>query len=55
MKVTYNKKSDIYRVDLIYPDTEIYIKAEDVVQARELFVERMKWMFDEAIREKLKD
>ena len=55
MKVAYNEKSDIYRVDLMYPDTEIYIKAEDIVQARELFVERMKWLFDEAIREKLKD
>ena len=55
MLIAYNDKSDIYRVDLMYPETEIYIKAEDIVQAREMFIERMTWLFDEAVRERLKD
>ena len=55
MLIAYNEKSDIYRIDLMYPETEIYIKAEDIVQARQIFIERMKWLFDEAIREQLKD
>ncbi len=52
--ITYNDKSDIYRIDLMYPETEIYIKANDIVQAREIFIERMAWLFDESVREKLK-
>lgn len=55
MLIAYNDKSDIYRIDLMYPETEIYIKAEDIVQAKERFVEHMAWLFDEAVREKLKD
>lgn len=55
MLIAYNDKSDIYRIDLSYPETEIYIKAEDIVQAREIFIERMTWMFDEAVRNRLKD
>lgn len=55
MLIAYNDKSDIYRIDLMYPETEIYIKAEDITQARQIFIERITWMFDEAVREKLKD
>ena len=54
MLIAYNDKSDIYRIDLSYPETEIYIKAEDIAQAREIFVERMTWLFDEAVRNRLK-
>ena len=54
MMIAYNDKSDIYRIDLMYPETEIYIKANDIAQAREIFIERMTWLFDEAVREKLK-
>lgn len=54
MLIAYNEKSDIYRIDIMYPETEIYIKAEDIVQARKIFIERMTWMFDEAVRERLK-
>ena len=55
MKIVYNDKSDIYRIDLIYPETEIYIKANDITEARKIFIERMAWLFDEAVSEKLKD
>jgi hypothetical protein len=54
MLIAYNDKSDIYRIDLMYPETEIYIKANDIVEAREFFIKHMTWMFDEAVREKLK-
>jgi hypothetical protein len=54
MLIAYNEKSDIYRIDIMYPETEIYIKAEDIVQARKIFIERMTWMFEEAVRERLK-
>lgn len=55
MKIVYNDKSDIYSIDLMYPETEIYIKANDITEARKIFIERMAWLFDEAVREKLKD
>ena len=54
MLIAYNDKSDIYRIDLMYPETEIYIKANDIAEARETFIKHMTWMFDEAVREKLK-
>jgi hypothetical protein len=41
MLIAYNEKSDIYRIDLSYPETEIYIKAEDIAQSRKIFIERM--------------
>ena len=55
MLIAYNDKSDVYRVDLMYPETEIYIKANDIAHAKEIFVDRMAWLFDEAVRDKLKD
>lgn len=54
MLIAYDDKSDIYRVDIAYPETEIYIKANNLIEAREIFIERMTWLFDEAVREKLK-
>lgn len=55
MMITYNDKSDIYRIDLMYPETEIYIKANDIAEAKDIFVAHMASLFEEALREKLKD
>lgn len=55
MKIRYNSKVDIWCIDLEYPEIELYIKAKDIVQARELFIERMTWLFDVTVREQLKD
>ena len=55
MKITYDYKADVYRIDLEYPDTEIYIKATNIAEVREYFIERMSWLFEETIREQLKE
>lgn len=55
MKIHHNNKMNIWCVDLEYPETEIYIKAEDIVQARETFIKHMTWLFDATLREQLKD
>ena len=53
MLISYNDESDVYRIDLMYPETTIYIKANDIADARRMFIERMKWLFDEAVNTKL--
>ena len=55
MKVTYNHQSDIYRIDLEYPETEIYIKANGISETKDIFVAYMASMFEEALREQLQD
>lgn len=55
MKIAYNHQSDIYRIDLEYPETEIYIKAKEISEAKDLFVAYMASMFEEALREQLQD
>ena len=55
MKITYNKKSDVYCVDLEYPETEIYIKADEITEVKDMFVAHMSWLFEETIREQLKN
>lgn len=55
MKIGYNDNSEIYYIYLEYPETEIYIKANDIVEARETFIKGMTQLFDEAVREQLKD
>lgn len=55
MKIAYNHQSDIYRIDLEYPETEIYIKANEISEAKDLFVAYMASMFEEALREQLQD
>ena len=55
MFIAYNDKSDIYRIDLMYPETEIYIKANDIAEAKDIFIAKMAWLFEEAINERLKD
>ena len=55
MKIAYNHQSDIYRIDLEYPETEIYIKANEISETKDLFVAYMASMFEEALREQLQD
>lgn len=55
MKITYNKKSDIYCIDLEYPETEMYIRADNIAEVREMFIEHMAWLFDLTLCEQLKD
>ena len=55
MKIRHNRKVNIWCIDLEYPETEIYIKAEDIAQVRETFINRMVWLFEATLREQLKD
>ena len=55
MKISYNKNSEIYQIDLEYPETQLCLKAENIVEAKDMFIEHMSWLFEEALREKLKD
>jgi hypothetical protein len=55
MKIAYNHQSDIYHIDLEYPETEIYIKANEISETKDLFVAYMASMFEEALREQLQD
>ena len=55
MKIAYNKKSDIYRIDLEYPETEIYIKANEIAEVKDIFIAKMSWLFEETIREQSED
>ena len=55
MKIRCNSKEDIWCIDLEYPEIELYIKAKNIVQAREEFIKHMTWLFDATIREQLKD
>lgn len=55
MKITYDNKSKAYHITLEYPETEIYIGTDDIVEARTMFVERMQELFNQTIRDNLKD
>lgn len=55
MFIAYNDKSDIYRIDLMYPETEIYIKANDIAEVKDIFIAKMASLFEEAINKRLKD
>lgn len=55
MKILYNSKTNVYCVDLEYPEIETYIKADNIAEVRETFINRMAWLFDATLREYLKD
>jgi hypothetical protein len=49
MKVVYDNKDDMYIVTVECPETTTYIKANGYAEARSEFLDRMKFMFDEAL------
>ena len=55
MKIIYDNKSDTYRIDLEYPEIELYVYADNVVELRERFIHAMTSLFDYTIRDSLKD
>ena len=54
MKIIFDDKSDLYRIDLEYPETELYVDACNVVELRERFINAMTSLFDHTIRDSLK-
>ena len=55
MKILYNSETNVYCIDLEYPEIETYIKADNIAEVRETFINRMAWLFDTTLREYLKD
>lgn len=55
MKIYYDDESNTYRVDLECPEIETHIKADNISEVREAFINRMTWLFDATLREQLKD
>lgn len=54
MKIIFDDRQNCYFILIEYPETETWINTSDIVKAREEFVERMTWMFNETVCEKLK-
>lgn len=54
MEIIYDKECKQYFVSLNDLEKTTFINTDDVVEAREEFLKRMTWMFNETIREKLK-
>ena len=54
MRITYTN-DDIYRIDLEYPETELYIKADNIVEVRKRFIDAMESLFDCTIQDILKE
>ena len=55
MKIIYDKHEESYLIELEYPETVTWINTKDIVEARKEFIERMTWLFNTTICEKLKD
>lgn len=51
MKIIYNKEG--YEISFDPSETEIYINANNIVEARKHFIDRMTWLFDSAVNERL--
>ena len=55
MKIIYEPNQEVFLVEIEYPETETWINTSDIVEVREEFVNRMAWLFDNAVREKFRD
>jgi hypothetical protein len=55
VKVNYDNVLNVYSIKIEYPETEIHLSAENVVEAREIFIQHMAKLFDDAANDKLKD
>lgn len=49
MKITYSKEG--YQILLEYPETEIYINANNIIDARKHFIDMMTFAFDSTVNE----
>lgn len=55
MKIIYEPNQAVFLVEIEYPETETWINTSDIIEAREEFVNRMAWLFDNTVREKFRD
>lgn len=51
MRIIYNKEG--YQVLLDPSEAEIYINANNIVEARKHFIDHMTWLFDSTVNESL--
>ena len=49
MRIVYNKEG--YQILLDPSESEIYINANNIVEARKHFIDRMMWLFDSTVNE----
>ena len=55
MKIIYDDKENRYIVNLENYENIVVLNTNDIVEARERFVERMESLFNDAVRAQLKD
>lgn len=55
MKISYSDERKAYCVQIEYPETEIWTGGDNIVEARRGFVAYMTDLFDDALREQLKE
>jgi hypothetical protein len=53
MKVIYDNTAKVFIV--INEEIETLINTDDIVEARRLYLDRMEWQFNDAVRERLKN
>lgn len=52
MEIIYDDKLRIYEIKIEYPETEICISTDDLFYAREEFIKRMTWLFNNTVCQK---
>lgn len=55
MIVIYDNQTHMYRVVIESSEMSTWINTDDIVEARKEFIDRMTWMFNQAICERLKN
>lgn len=55
MKIIYDDKEDRYIVNLENYENIVVLNTNDIVEARKYFIENMTLLFNNAIREQLKE
>ena len=55
MTISYDPKQEMYCIGISQPETATYIHTNDIAEAREEFINRMTWLFNEAVNQQLKD
>ena len=55
MKVIYDNERKMYAVSIEPLETTTLINSNDIVEVRKEFVEKMTWLFNQAICDKLKN
>lgn len=52
MKIVYDCKADVYEIDL---PTKVFICSNNIVDAKQKFLDHMERLFDDTVNEQLKD